>query len=129
MARARGTRADGSNWSEKEIDAVWQIAKPIPGKNRDLYRQDAYGFQIYRYSFRKTSKQGWEIDHIRPVNLGGTDDMANLQPLVWTMNREKGTLYPWFGLTWCGPLYAEPDDNRFAGSSRGRKATRQMAGA
>ena len=92
MARQRGTRADGSDWSEAEVEAVWQMAKAIRGKNRDLYREDPYGFQIYRHSYGKESRQGWEIDHIRPVTLGGSDDRSNLQPLVWTMNREKGTL-------------------------------------
>ena len=42
------------------------------------------------------SKYGWEIDHIYPTALGGTDDLDNLQPLYWEYNRQKGDTYPWY---------------------------------
>jgi len=43
-----------------------------------------------------SSKYGWEIDHIMPTSLGGTDDVGNLQPLHWENNRKKGDSYPWY---------------------------------
>jgi 5-methylcytosine-specific restriction endonuclease McrA len=43
------------------------------------------------------SEGGWEIDHIVPVSLGGSDDLDNLQPLWWKNNRRKGDNYPWWG--------------------------------
>jgi 5-methylcytosine-specific restriction endonuclease McrA len=45
--------------------------------------------------YGQTSKYGWEIDHIKPVSKGGTDDLSNLQPLQWENNRRKGDNYPW----------------------------------
>jgi HNH endonuclease len=37
---------------------------------------------------------GWEIDHVAPVVLGGTDDPSNLRPLQWQNNRSKADNYP-----------------------------------
>ncbi len=43
--------------------------------------RDAYG--------NTNSKLGWEIDHLIPVEEGGTDDPDNLQPLQWENHRRK----------------------------------------
>jgi 5-methylcytosine-specific restriction endonuclease McrA len=38
---------------------------------------------------------GWEIDHVKPVSKGGTDDIKNLQALNSWANAKKGDTYPW----------------------------------
>ncbi len=40
------------------------------------------------------SLYGWEIDHVVPKSIGGSDDLNNLQPLQWQNNRHKGDDYP-----------------------------------
>lgn len=71
-------------------DKAWDSAKPIRGKNPDLYRQDAYGNEMYKHSYGKASPKGWEVDHIKPKSKGGSDATVNLQALNTSTNRSKG---------------------------------------
>src|ERR1700753_1383804 len=80
--------------SKDLVDKVWQKGKPIPGKNPDVHRKDAYGNPIYKPSFGKEGEKSWEIDHKMPIAKGGTDDLRNLQPLQTETNREKSDKYP-----------------------------------
>lgn len=84
-----------SYFSKETIQNVWNKAQTVPGKNPNLYRQDAYGNPIYVHSYGKTSEMGWEIDHKHPRSKGGTDNPRNLQALQTAENRRKGNTYPY----------------------------------
>lgn len=71
-------------------DDVWDKAATIRGKDPDLYRRDPYGNMMYKPSYGKDSDMGWEIDHIKPESLGGSDNLRNLQALNTRKNRELG---------------------------------------
>jgi hypothetical protein len=95
-ARFPGTRVDGSPFDLATVEAVWRKATPCdrhPGLARDAFGDFlARGFHGQKVSY------GWEIDHIQPVAQGGTDDVANLQPLFWENNRRKADHWPrWEG--------------------------------
>lgn len=96
MARNRNTNATGGKWTQQEIDAVWQKASKVDGLDPNIYRKDPCGSII---AFKKhgdvNSKEGWEIDHIKPVAKDGKDDLSNLQPLQWATNKSKSDTYPW----------------------------------
>ncbi|HCB34739.1 MAG TPA: HNH endonuclease [Acidimicrobiaceae bacterium] len=36
-----------------------------------------------------------EVDHIKPVTAGGSDDLDNLQAACGPCNKEKGDTWPW----------------------------------
>lgn len=69
---------------------AWENAKEVRGKDPALYRQDPYGHEMYRHSYGQSSEKGWEVDHIKPASLGGSDATRNLQALNTSVNRSKG---------------------------------------
>jgi 5-methylcytosine-specific restriction endonuclease McrA len=80
--------------------AVWNKGREIVqnGNRFDpaIWRQDICGNPMkYSEHGNITSKYGWEIDHIKPKALNGSDDIENLQPLHWENNRQKADQYPW----------------------------------
>lgn len=75
--------------TEEQVDKAWNNAKPIRGEDPDIYRQDPYGNKIHKNSYGKNSQMGWEVDHIKPAALGGSDATRNLQALQTKVNREK----------------------------------------
>ena len=95
MARQRNTTVTGHAFDEKIIDFVWNKAQIIKNKDPSEYRSDIIGNLIYRGSYGKQTIMGWEIDHIKPVSKGGTDDIDNLQTLNTSANKKKGNTYPW----------------------------------
>lgn len=62
--------------------------------------QDCFGTYMYRDDYGDRQKRrkakngeyyyyGWELDHILPESLGGTDMNNNLEPMNWQNNLEK----------------------------------------
>ena len=91
----------GKDFSEEEIQEVWEKATIINTKHKNLWRNDLAGAVIRREDYGdQNSLYGWEIDHIRPCNprdpkvTPGTDEMSNLQPLQWENNKRKSGYYP-----------------------------------
>ena len=85
-----------SNAPESTVQAVWRKGQPIDGYSADEWRRDQCDHLLkYDDHGNTDSEYGWEVDHIVPTELGGSDDLDNLQPLYWRTNRQKGDTYPW----------------------------------
>jgi len=75
--------------------AVWKKGSVIEGYDPNVYRRDICGTAMQYDQHGKGGKYGWEIDHIKPSALGGSDELFNLQPLYWQTNQRKSDTYPW----------------------------------
>lgn len=94
--RLPNTNTRGGAWTQDQINAVWLKGRLAPAQDPNVVRADACGALIERVLHGQITPRGWEIDHINPVANGGTDDLANLQPLQWQNNRQKGDATgPW----------------------------------
>src|SRR6266849_4485221 len=88
--RNPGTTHSGGPFSDSVRVAVWSKGQPIPNNESSIWRADRCGAPMRWSDYGMTqSKYGWEIDHNMPVARGGTDELANLQPLQWQNNRHK----------------------------------------
>ena len=85
-----------TNADEPTKREVFNRGSVADGYDSKLWRRDICGNMIkYSDHGNTNSNYGWEIDHKKPVALGGPTIIDNLQPLQWENNRRKGDTYPW----------------------------------
>ncbi|MGD9914640.1 MAG: HNH endonuclease signature motif containing protein [Rhizobiaceae bacterium] len=73
--------------------AVWSKGHEIVGFDKTEWRRDDFGnILCYSDHGNRQSEHGWEIDHIVPTALSGSDDISNLRPLHCAANAGLGGL-------------------------------------
>lgn len=63
--------------------------------NRIIVR-DISGRLISKTQFNTTHEHSWNIDHILPMSMGGTDILENIIPVHKKTNEEKAASFPTF---------------------------------
>lgn len=84
--------------------AAWEKTQPLSGLRAMFEPEDArldhFGNVIcWSHYGQHSSHYGWEIDHICPKALGGSDDFSNLRALKCSTNRGLGGLLSAFRRT------------------------------
>jgi hypothetical protein len=74
---------------------AWEKAEKVKGYDPAKYRIDKLGNIIYKASYGKDTKMGWNVDHSKPLNEGGTNHKNNMQALQTSQNKSKGSKYPY----------------------------------
>ena len=96
MSRIPNTDVNGKAFGQTTVGAVWDKGRKLSGYDLNVWRFDVCGNVIKNSAYGDVlSIYGWEVDHIKPVSKGGTDNLSNLQPLQCEANRAKGDTYPW----------------------------------
>jgi len=79
-------------FTEQEISAVWAKGKIVSNNDPNVWRKDECDAWIKRSEYgNRNSTYGWEIDHIKPKDQGGSDNLSNLRPLQWENNAAKSS--------------------------------------
>ncbi|WP_338970783.1 hypothetical protein [Spiroplasma endosymbiont of Labia minor] len=91
------------DWTNEQIQAIWEKAIPIPGHSKNEVRMDACGAIIIFKEFTKDkvsfSQYSWTFDIIKPIEKGGEFELINLRPLHTQNAASKGDNYPiWKGI-------------------------------
>ena len=80
------------NWTEEEIQEIWEKAIVVPNYDKDEWRKDQCGAWIHRSDYGAASKgeshtsYKWQVDHVKPDSKGGADIVSNARPLQWYNN-------------------------------------------
>lgn len=86
-----------SDYSEKQLNEVWEKAKIVNQDSKDEWRKDYAGAWINRNQYgNHDSTYGWDVDHAKPQSKNGADNLSNWVPLQWENNQKKSDNYPNF---------------------------------
>lgn len=64
--------------------------------NKKEYAYDFSGRKIKRSDYGEKNQVGWNIAYMKPLELGGKDDVGNMIIMHHTTIEEKGLSYPEF---------------------------------
>ena len=83
-------------FTQQQIENVWLKATVDSSRDDHIWRKDFAGAWIRRDMLGLHTKYGWTVSRLRPLSLGGGDQIDNLVPAHWRNNLIKSNKYPVF---------------------------------
>lgn len=72
-----------------QLQIIWDKAKTALHMDDAKYRKDAFGNLIFKASYGKRSKMGWELDRSHPAHKGEVHNPKSLAAIHWKHSRES----------------------------------------
>lgn len=83
-----------ADFSEAQIQQVWEKGKVIENYDPNDYRKDLAGAWMQKKQYGLQTPLGWSVDHVYPESKGGNKNIENLRPMHWENNLSKSDDYP-----------------------------------
>lgn len=72
------------------IQRVWEKGQVVSNNDPNEWRKDDCDAWMERNQYgNRDSQYGWEVDHIKHLSHGGSNDLGNLRPLQWQNNAHR----------------------------------------
>jgi hypothetical protein len=83
------------SYAYSELHSFWEASRIAYGRDPFWWRVDWLGRLMHRMEYgNRQSEYGWEVDHVWPKSLYGSDNAANLEATNWRTNAAKSDRTP-----------------------------------
>ncbi len=94
------------NYSRIKLKEIWNKAPKCKCSDEDCHPNNHRLCYLCKQTilfgayWQENSNYAWDVDHIKPISRGGSNDIFNLMPCCIECNRKKGNKQSFYGYTY-----------------------------